>query len=290
MPTLKEYNVKLARLRSTRKLTRTMKLVSVTKLRRAQEAERRAGQFAARLTAMLGRLGGLLEPDEHPLVTPRKAVGKVLVLAITSDRGLCGGFNNALLKATQSWVLDQQARGRMVTVDCCGRRAFHFFKNRGGVDRYHEGVVAKPDYLAARKIGRELTAAFLSGRVDEVYLAYNAGDGALAAKPVIERLAPLDPAAWRRDEAMPLGDRRLLEPARDELLATLLPRVACTRVYAALRSNAAGEHAARSRAMEQASANADDLIRRLLLQRNRARQARITTELTEIVAGAEALK
>ena len=119
MPTLKEFNVKLTRLRSTRKLTKTMKLVSVNKLRRAQEAEKRVGLVASRVSGILGRMGTAVAPGEHPLVTPRKSPKSILVLVITSDRGLCGSFNNSLIKAVSGWTSAQEAGGKSVLMSFC---------------------------------------------------------------------------------------------------------------------------------------------------------------------------
>jgi F-type H+-transporting ATPase subunit gamma len=293
MPSLKEYNVKLARLRNTRKMTKTMKLVSVNKLRRAQEAEKRAGRFAANVTDIMAQVGQADGEWEYALLTPRKAVGSVLMLTITSDRGLCGGFNNTLIKAVAHWNGEQTARGRAVLISCCGRKGHTFFKSRARIERYYEEASAHPEFQGARRIGHELQAAFLSGRVDEVHLAYNMPKGMLSQTVTIERLLPIDPASLRTTagHGTAAGGRDgLLDPSRGELMEALLPRFICLKIYSALLSSAAGEHSARMRAMDQASSNADNLIKILTLQRNRARQAEITTELIEIVAGAEALK
>lgn len=289
MPSLKEFNVKLARLRSTRKVTRTMKLVSVNKLRRAQEAERRAGQTSARMFEIVARLSEVGDESEHSLLAPRRDVKSVLVTVFTSDRGLCGGFNHALLRTAHAWVEEQRKQGRRVDVNCCGRRGYAFFRYRGEVNRFYEDAAAKPQFGHALQIGNELQAAFTSGRIDEVYLAYNVSRNALSQVPVVEKLLPLNAAELRRTVSAAHGDC-LLEPGRAALLESLLPRVVNLKVYAALLSNAAGEHSARMRAMDQATTNAENLIESLTLQRNRARQAEITTELTEIVAGAEALR
>lgn len=291
MPTLKEFNVKLTRLRSTRKMTKTMKLVSVNKLRRAQDAEKRVSLIASRLFGILGRMGPAVVAGEHALVIPRKSVKNVLVLMITSDRGLCGGFNNNLIKLVNPWVKQQAEKGCSVVMSFCGRRGYASFKNRATVERYYEDVMAKPDFAHAHRIARELQAAFVRGRVDEVYLAYNSLQGALSQQPVIEKIIPLDPAVLTRSgEDTKARGSLMLEPSPDEVLNALLPRMVSLGVYIAMLNSAVGEHGARMKAMEQASSNADNLIRQITLQRNRARQAAITTELTEIVAGAEALK
>jgi F-type H+-transporting ATPase subunit gamma len=291
MATLKEYNVKLVRLRSTRKLTRTMKLVSVTKLRRAQEAEKRVGRFVGKVRDFAARLAMSPGAAEHPLMMPHRNVGTVLLLLVTADRGLCGGFNSNLTKAALEWRQGQLARGRRVLVSCCGRRGHDFLKSRVEIERYYEGVVARPDFQQAHRIGKEIQAAFLGQRIDEVYLGWNASSGLMGYAPKFERLAPIDPALFAGSIPAATGSEDwLLEPACDELLGVALPRWLNLKVYSALLSSAVGEHGARMRAMDQASTNADNLILQITLQRNRVRQAAITTELTEIVAGAEALR
>ncbi len=290
MPSLKEYNVKLARLRSTRKMTRTMKLVSVNKLRRAQEAEKRAGHCTAKMLEIVARLASAGMANDHPLLMPRRTVRSRIVVVFTSDRGLCGGFNNNLLRTVYSWMEEEKRGGRHVEVNCCGRRGHAFFRTRHPVDRYYEDVASRPEFTHALRIGREVQGAFTVGRIDEVYLAYNRSVNALTQAPVIERLLPLNPAELMREAPVAEQQDCIFEPNRVELLSSLLPRVANLKIYAALLGSAAGEHSARMRAMDQATTNADSLIESLTLRRNRARQAQITTELTEIVAGAEALK
>lgn len=291
MPTLKEFNVKLTRLRSTRKMTKTMKLVSVNKLRRAQEAEKRVSLIAGRMFGILGRMGPATVAGEHPLVIPRKSVKSILVLLITSDRGLCGGFNNNLIKTVNPWLKQQENTGRSIVMSFCGRRGYASFKNGVTVERFYEDVMAKPDFAHAHRVAREIQAAFVRGRVDEVFLAHNASRSGMAQQPVLEKLLPLDPAALTQTgAAAPVGGDWMMEPTAESVLSALLPRIVSLNVYLAMLNSAVGEHSARMKAMEQASSNADNLIRQITLQRNRARQAAITTELTEIVAGAEALK
>jgi F-type H+-transporting ATPase subunit gamma len=288
MPTLKEYNVKLTRLRSTRKLTKTMKLVSVNKLRRAQETERRVAAFTSRIQTMVHHL--MAERDtmeDNPLIKPRPA-HNILLLVITSDRGLCGGFNNTLLRETAKWIALKQRSHSTVHISCCGRKAHAFLKNRFTVDRFYEHAASHPDFAIARQIGHELLSGFLSGRLDEVHVAWNQTT-ANASSPSIERFIPLDPALITAGKNSPSA-AWMVEPDRAALLNATLPNLVNLRLYQALTSSATGEHGARMRAMDQATSNADTLIRNLTLQRNRARQAQITTELTEIVAGAEALR
>ena len=292
MPSLKEFNVKLARLRTTRKMTKTMKLVSVNKLRRAQESERRVRSFFDHVLHMIGRLDRMGDTGDNPLLKSRREPGSALILVFTSDRGLCGGFNHNLNRSVARWIHQQTDGGRKVEVSCSGRRGYAFFRNRAVIRKYYEEAASRPAYEHAFRMGHDLQVAFRRGGADEVYLAHNAPAGQANYVPAIERLLPLDRAAiatLARTASGESGDW-LCEPSPAELLETLLPQMINLKVYSVLLSSATGEHSARMRAMDQATNNADSLIDRLTLQRNRARQAQITTELTEIVAGAEALK
>jgi F-type H+-transporting ATPase subunit gamma len=285
MPTLKEYHRKLGRLRNLRQMTRTLKMVSVSKLRRAQEAQKNQQLYAQRFEGILARVPGQPEPDSWPLTRSHARTGRRLIVVFTSDRGLCGGFNHNLCRR----VLDRisvPAAGEPYVLSFCGSRGYRFFRDRADILKYYPGVTAKPQFADARRIGEELQRAFLAGRYDEVHLAYNVSHGLFSQEPVVEKLLPVDLAVVRGNT----GERGdgLWEPAPPELIRILLSRLVNLRVYAAFLSNAVGEHRARMMAMDNASRNADDLIERTTQLRNRARQAGITKELIEIVTGAEA--
>ncbi len=290
MPSLKEYNVKLTRLRSTRKLTRTMKLVSANKLRRTQEAEKRLDAFTSRFHSMLHAIPLAQMTEPHPLLVPRRNPKHVLLLVITSDRGLCGGFNNALLRETAAWINLRESRGFNIKISCCGRKAHAFLRNRYAMDRYYDQIVSRPEFTGVRQISHELISGFLSGRLDEIHVAANRTGSRGETTPVIEPFLPVPAAEFQPASSEAPVRECLIEPGPDALLSAMLPTLMALRLYQVLLSSATGEHGARMRAMEQAGSNADSLIRALSLQRNRARQAQITTELNEIVAGAEALR
>ena len=290
MPSLKEYTLKLARLRNTRKMTKTMKLVSVNKLRKAREARRVADEFTEQVNRIMARVGGAREPGMHPLLEPRKQVGSVCLVMMTSDRGMCGGFNNALIRRTMQWLQEQKAAGRQVELICCGRRGHTYMRSRATVWKVVEEATQHPSFEHANRIGREVQQLYEGGRFDEVYLAFNRFNNVLSQTPTIDRLLPIDPAALCATAPEADGEKWLFEPTKTAVLEGLLPRLISLNVYAALLNNAVGEHGARMTAMDNATTNADKLIGTLTLLRNRARQAEITTELIEIVAGAEALK
>lgn len=282
MPTVKEFNVRIARLRSTRKMTKTMKMVAANKLRRAQEALRHAETVEAHVRSWLARIpitresdGGATEAGRNP---------RVLLLVLSSDRGLCGGFNHGVNRAALDWIRQQEANGTAVDLSCFGRRGYLFLRSRATVGKHYEGESARPRFSVVRRIARELEDLHRAGRYRGVYVAYNRFRSALSQTPVVEMLLPLDTAGG--GEAS--GDV-ILAPGADALAEALEREVATLKLFLFVLNSAVGEHGARMSAMDSSTANADKLIKSYTLRRNRARQAAITRELIEIVAGAEAL-
>jgi len=288
MPSIKEYNVKLSSLKNTQKMTNTMKMVAASKLRRAQDAQRNGRSYAARLSEMISRLAASVGSADHPLLTAKQPAKNVLLLLYTSDRGLCGSFNNGMIKNMRPWIEEREASGQSLSMSFCGRRGFLHYRTRTEVKKHYEDVTAKPQIADANRITDEVCASFLEGEFDEVYLAYNVFLSPLSQKPVIRKLLPIEPEEVDRKESEYTSDY-IFEPETRELLNMLLPKTISFKIYFALLENAAGEHGARMTAMDSATTNAEKMIDRYTLLRNRARQAAITTELTEIVAGAEAL-
>jgi F-type H+-transporting ATPase subunit gamma len=286
MPSIKEYTDKLKSLKNTQKMTKTMKMVSASKLRRAQDAQKDASVYAERLTAMIARLAASVPDSAHALLEGRP-VKKVLLVAFSSDRGLCGGFNNNLIKMITRYVEEQRSEYEQVDLMTAGRRVNAWFRNRENVVKDWEDSTAKPDFSIARAIADDVAERFLSGEYDEIRLVYNKFHSPLAQTPMVTKLLPVDASVLEGGEAVPSD--YIYEPALNTMLEELLPRAVSFRVFNAFLENSAGEHGARMTAMDNATNNASDLIREYTLRRNRARQAAITTELTEIVAGAEAL-
>lgn len=292
MPSLKEYKAKLASLSNTRKMTKTMKMVSASKLYRTMDAQRKATAMAHQINKMIRRLAGSIDQSVDPTFQAHEATGRILVLLITSDKGLCGGFNNNLIKHLARWMDDPARADKKLVLSCCGRRGHVFFRSRREIYRHYEGVTQKPGYHHAEEISAELRKDFIGQQFDEVYLAYNHFINPISQKPVIEKILPIEPEELAEDaeEAQNNTAEYLLEPSRDELLHRLLPMVLTFKVYYALLENAAGENGARMTAMDNATTNATKLIDLYTLLRNRARQAAITKELIEIISGAESLK
>ncbi len=289
MPSLKEYKTKIQSLSNIEKITRTMKLVSASKLRQVQHTQAQAKLYERKLKSLIARLSASVESASHPLLTARQNVKKVLAVVITSDKGLAGGFNNNLNRKVAAWMRSKQNLFEHIDLSFCGKRGFMFFKNSGRVKKHYEGVSAKPDFLKAVQIGEELSRSFMAGEYDEVYLAFNRFNNPLSQTPFLQKVLPME-AESLIEEAKPSSSDYIFEPDQDELLKVILPNYLYFEIYFALLENAAGEHGARMMAMEKASKNARESIDLYTLLRNRARQAAITKELIEIVSSAEALK
>jgi F-type H+-transporting ATPase subunit gamma len=285
MPNLKELTVKIASLKNTQKMTKTMKLVAASKMRRAQTARENAHEYAERFRAIMDGLAASDTSVSHPLLETRESPKRALILSIASDRGLCGGFNNNLCRQTLKWIEELQGMLEQVDVSTCGRRANAFLRTRAQVITYFDGVTDKPNYSDASRIGDDVMTRFIEGDYDAVYIGYNVFRSALSQVPTLEQLLPIE----NKTENQPAPHPYLFEPPEGELLRLLLPDSVKFRIFNALLENAAGEHAARMTAMESATSNAGDMIDDYTLLRNRERQAIITRELIEIVTGAESL-
>jgi len=288
MPTTKEYSVKLNRLQSTRKITNTMKLVSVNKLRKAQEAQRFCEAFGQELGTLGKEAADGLPEHVSPLAEVRDQVRGILLLVATSDRGLCGGFNNNLNRHVVRWLEEREKRSIPVMVSFYGRRGHTFFRNRVKVASYYAGLSMRPVYAGVMRISRDLQRYFTGRQCDEVWVAYNQLQATGLSKPVVEKLLPARPG-WKHEEDSPTTTP-ILEPCSAAVLARLIGQLTHLRLYGMLLHSAAGEQSARMVAMDSATRNIDGLIDTYTLLRNRARQAAVTKELIEILGGAEALK
>lgn len=289
MPTIKEFNTKLKSLENTQKITRTMKMVAASKLRKAHQAQANAKLYAQELTAMTARVTGGVSAASHPLLTPRTPVQKAIILIITSDRGLCGAFNHNANRRVSAWVRENRDNHERIELWCCGKKGFMYFERHDLVKMHYENVTETPRFEEAIKIGNDLGAAFARGACDVAYLSYNQFINPLVQRTVFEQLLPIDfPLA--KGENVPCSTDYMFEPEDETVLNFLIPHFLYFKIYFALLENSAGEHGARMTAMDSATKNASELIDRYALSRNRARQAAITTELTEIIGGAEALR
>jgi F-type H+-transporting ATPase subunit gamma len=285
MASLKIIRKRITSVKSTQKITKAMKMVSAAKLRRAQDAATSARPYAEKLTELLQNVAARVGTDAHPLLQTRSGEGSIHVLLVTADRGLCGGYNSNLIRKTEAF-LQEHGRDR-VRLTIVGRRGFDYFKKRNvNIAEKHINLFGGPDSALARRLGEQLAHEFAEGESDAVYLVYNRFRSAIVQIPTVEQLLPIVAETTADAEATDY----LYEPDASQLLDRLLRQYVTVLIHRAFLEAAASEHGARMTAMESATNNAGDMIDRLTLEMNRARQATITKELMEIVGGAEALK
>lgn len=287
MPGFREYNAKLAGLRSMRRVTSTMKMVSATHLQRAQNELRRAGAYGAALRGALAKVYRPEDEDARQRLGSRAEVRNGLIVVFTSNRGLCGAFNATVYRGVQKWVDENRGRYSILRGSFCGRKGWLALRHRLEVRSHYDDAVDHPNVEDACRIGRGIGHAFMDHRYDEIFLAYNHFVSPLTQELRIERLLPLDPPAAATDTE---GDELIREPKGPALVERLLMSWSCFRIFEAFLHNAASEHGARMTAMENANTNINKMDEQYTLLRNRARQSAITTELNEIVGGAEAMK
>ncbi len=290
MPSLKDIRNRIGSVKSTRQITKAMKMVSAAKLRRAQDAILKTRPYAQLLDQTLARLAARAAAEEvaaHPLLAPRD-VRTAEVVVVTSDRGLAGGFNSNIARRTQRFITENGERYERTLLSTIGKKGREFFKARKiDVRKDYSGVHADLRYEKAEQIAEEFAARYLAGEIDAVFVAYNEFKSAISQKPVVVQLLPIEtPPPTEGASAIDFK----YEPSREALLKDLVPRHLAMQVWRALLESAASEHGARMSAMESATKNAEEMIAALTLQYNRARQAYVTKELMEIVSGAEALK
>lgn len=288
MANLRDIKRRIGSVKNTRQITKAMKMVAGAKLRRAQERAEQARPYADSLNRVLGRVAASAGDDvQHPLLTSHDSVSTVLVVVVGSDRGLCGSFNNAMFRKAVYFCEDLEAKGYTVKLRTYGKKAKGYFKGRSW-EIVESEIDLHPDrYVAiAQQLATDLTAEFKNGTYQEIYLAYNRFQSVMTQEPTFPRALPLTIEGGEADQA---GADYSYEPDGQQLINTLLPLQLQTTLLQAILETEAGEHASRMTAMDNATRNASDLIDSLTLEYNRARQAAITTEIIEIVSGAEAL-
>ncbi len=288
MPTLRDIKRRIRAVNNTRQITKAMKMVAAAKLRKSQTRMLEMRPYADKMNAVLGSLAKGAESAAHPLLAfrPRKTVE---VLVITSDRGLCGAFNSNILKAAQRVVAELRGAHFEVVYSVIGKKASDFCKRRNvAVRGSWTGISGRVTYPHAQEIANDIIESYIGETVDEVLLIYNEFRSIISQQVSVKRLLPLvSPEAGEENE--PARDF-LYEPSQEEIFNVLLPKNVEIQIFRALLESQASEEAARMTAMENATKNANEMIDRLTLQYNKARQASITKELMDIVGGVEALK
>lgn len=287
MASLKSIKKRIVSVKNTRQITKAMKMVSAAKLRRAQENVVAARPYAKKLGEVLQNLAANLEGDLHPLLEKREAK-KLLLIVLTSDRGLCGGFNTNLCKAADRYIKDKASTYEQISVMTVGRKGYEFLKSRYTVYKNFSNVLAKPNYQTAVMLAQEVIDGFVAGEYDQVELLYNSFRTVMTQDITFQQMLPVEPEEKGESEETPV--EFIYEPSVGELLAEILPKNIEVQIFKAMLETVAGEHGARMTAMDSASKNANEMIGKLTLQYNRARQAAITTELMEIISGSESIK
>ncbi len=286
MATLKAIRKRIGSIRNTQQITKAMKMVSAVKLRRAQEAVVQARPYADKMVDLLQNLSARVSSEAHPLLSVREEK-RIHLMILTSDRGLCGGYNANLIRATESF-LRSQSSSKEIQLSLVGRKGADYFRRRNAEisDRQINILATPPEELAAELAGK-MIGRYVRGDTDAVYILCSRFRSALSQVPTLEKLIPVAPGE-KKGEGQPT--EYLFEPGLEALLSNLLPKVVEVAIHRALLEGTASEHGARMTAMDSATTNASKMIGNLTLQMNRARQASITRELLEIVGTAEALK
>lgn len=290
MPSLRDIQNRIRSVKNTQKITRAMKLVAAAKLRRAQEGILAARPYALEIGSMLHRVATRAQGEEgeapHPLLDVREPK-KVLLVIMTSDRGLCGGFNSNILRRGERFVRENKDRFESLEVATVGKKGRDYFRKRKvATVRDFPGVFDNLNYRRATEISVGLSEEYVKKELDAVYLLYNEFKSAMTQRVTVETVLPIV------QEELPVGQDidYIYEPSQEVVLDQLAPRYMATEMWRALLESNASEHGARMTAMENATNNAKDLIDTLTLKFNRARQAAITKDLMDIVGGAEALR
>jgi F-type H+-transporting ATPase subunit gamma len=285
MPNLKDLKKRINSVKKTEQITSAMRMVAAAKLRRAQSDIIAARPYAIKTNEVIVSLVSRTDPDMHPLLRIREPRRGLLVM-IASDRGLCGSFNQNIFRKADAFIKQKKASYNELSLVLVGKRSAEYFK-RKAVKKRQTYVIGVPNFELASEIGDDLVKGYINEEYDELTIIFNEFRSAMTQILHQDVILPVEPME-AEDEEMKI--EYLYEPSEDILLDTLLPLSLKIFLYRALLESAASEHGARMTAMESASKNAGEMIDKLSIKFNRARQAAITTELMEVVGGAEALK
>ena len=290
MANLQALRRKIGSVKNTQKITKAMKLVAASKLRRSQQRILAFRPYGQELRRVLANLSGRVNPSAHPLFQKRP-VKIIQVTVVSSDRGLCGAFNMNVFRKALQVIQKCEETGAKVIVGVVGRKGSEYFRRRHWPVRDpNVNVFERLTYEHALEVGLGAVEDFASGIFDEGYIVYNEFKNVVQQQVVVEKVLPIEPLEEFGAAEAPSGGGYLYEPDQEDLLETLLPKYAQGQVFRILLESSAAEQAARMAAMDGATRNAGELIKQLSLKYNRSRQEAITKELMDIVGGAEALK
>ncbi|HCQ12200.1 ATP synthase F1 subunit gamma [Flavobacterium sp.] len=285
MANLKEIRNRITSVSSTMQITSAMKMVSAAKLKKAQDAITAMRPYAEKLTELLQSLSSTLDGEVGGSFTTQREVNKVLIVAVTSNRGLCGAFNSNVIK--QAKLIADSYAGKQVDIFAIGKKGNDALSKTNKIAGNKSEVFDNLTFDNVAEIAQILTDKFTSGEYDKIQIVYNQFKNAATQIVQTEQFLPLAPI--KSDKPVSTGDY-IFEPSKEEIVLTLIPKSLKTQLYKAIRDSFASEHGARMTAMHKATDNATELRNQLKLTYNKARQAAITNEILEIVGGAEALK
>jgi len=277
---------------STKKITRAMELIAASRIVKAQQRVAAARPYSEQITEVIRNLAAAGAGLDHPMLRKPETVRNVGLVVISADRGLAGAYNASVIRVAERAILQRRREGQETALVIAGRKANSYFRYRGyAIDEAHSGFSEKPSYEDAREVTRRLIERYEDGEIDVVEIVYTRFFSAGSQRVARTQLLPLDtgPITERREEGGPQAVYEF-EPSPEGILELLLPRYVEARFFAAMLDAAASEQAARQRAMKSATDNAEELTRVLGIQANKLRQGGITTEIMEIVGGAEALR
>lgn len=291
MPNLRDIKQRIDSVQNTSQITRTMEMVSTAKIKKAQERIEAARPYALSMMEVLGNVARFAIGAQHPLLAEHDKRERVIVISVTSDRGLAGAFNSNILRLTESLLTQETAAGARVDVITVGKKAGGYFRYRGvePIATYRD-ISDKPTFADAKSIASHVIGGYSAEEVDAVYIAFNRFKNVAEQKPEIHQLLPIERRVMTEaaEDAAKVNAEYQFEPDAETVLELLLPTYVETLIYRALMESAASEHGARRKAMKSATDNATEMITTLTRSYNRARQAAITQEIAEIVGGAAA--
>ena len=293
MPNLKDLKNRINSVKSTRKITKAMQMVAAAKLRRAQDAAEAGRPYAARMAAVInGLAASVAGSDSAPRLLAGTGSDKThLLVVMTAERGLCGGFNSSIVKLARTHAQDLLSKGKTVKILTVGKKGREQLKRELGshmVAHVDLSDVKRIGYENARQIAQDVLGRFDADEFDVATIFFNRFESVISQIPTAQQVIPAK-VSEEADDATESGAVYDYEPSEEQILADLLPRSVATQIFTALLENSASEQGARMSAMDNATRNAGDMIDRLSIEYNRSRQAAITTELIEIISGAEAL-
>jgi F-type H+-transporting ATPase subunit gamma len=298
MAQAREIRRRIKSVDNTRQITKTMEMVATAKIKRAQEQIEAARPYAFKMIEVLGNVAQDAQASQHPLLTVHDPIERVMILSLTSDRGLAGAFNSNIIRATENIAARERAAGREVQLMVSGKKGIGYFRWVGyPIAAEYRGISDRPSFQDAKTMADKLTGAYVAGEVDRVWLVFNRFKNAAEQQVSDHELLPIaretvdEATAEQAELAEPgLSAEYVFEPGANSVLQALLPTYIEALVYRALLESAASEFGARRTAMKSASDNAEEMIGSLTRSLNRARQAQITQEIAEIVGGANALQ